>query len=81
MKNARPAIGQIWMDNDPRTARHLRIVGFGTGTFERHVICERVVPSEKGGWLTLSRKEKPMLTKIAIHQLRPTRNGYRLVEA
>ena len=70
------AVGQVWQSWDVRERP-------GGGTYRRitkitmdgTAICQRLRPMANGAW---SEYGKP--TEIAISRLRPTANGYRLIE-
>ncbi|MER7053419.1 DUF6354 family protein [Streptomyces sp. NPDC017454] len=68
----KPAVGQIWQDNDPRShGRQLRIVD----TDATHAVVELTVPRGAGHL-----HAKPgRRTRIRLDRFRPTSTGYRYI--
>jgi hypothetical protein len=63
-------VGQVWADNDKRSAgRHVKVVAIEV-TLKQAVVR----PCTPGGQLTGAR-----VTRIRLARLRPTSTGYRLV--
>lgn len=66
------AVGQVWADNDPRSAgRTLRVIAVGKNTVRCTVLTAAAGASE----YTVGRTRM-----IAQSRFRPTSNGYRLLE-
>jgi thioredoxin reductase len=65
-------VGQVWADNDPRSAgRTIKVISVGTNT----VRCE-VLTVATGS----STRRLGSTTMISRDRFRPTSNGYRLIE-
>jgi hypothetical protein len=84
MANAKPQTevkpGQIWRDNDKRSAtRYLKVLRLDD-PINRYAICVRVLQFTEGGpWRTPNGKAQRKIT-IAIARMRPRSNGYVLVQ-
>lgn len=71
------AVGQLWANNDPRSSgRILRIVEIGKAEAAGFVFAEVVQSARSCRRLVPGRR-----VRIAIARLKPTRNGYRLLDA
>ena len=68
----KPEVGQLWADNDPRAkGRTVLIISIGTVRALARVVTNRETAKQSTVGLYVS---------ILREQLRPTKNGYRLME-
>ena len=74
-------LGQVWADNDPRSAgRHVKVVGFtdyplGDRTHPRKAVV--ALCTADGQVIRVNGKDTR--TRITIARMRPTSSGYRLI--
>ena len=67
----KPAVGQVWQDNDPRGyGRKVRIVEIG----DTHAVVELHSPRQP-----VSNAKPGRRTRIRLDRFRPTSTGYRYV--
>lgn len=68
-KTPTPAVGQVWADNDPRSAsRRVQIVEIDS----THAVVELYAPRQH-------EREAGRRTRIRLDRFRPTSTGYRYV--
>lgn len=76
-------VGQVWADNDPRSAgRHVKVVGWadfppGQTTNPRKA---EVSLCTSDGQVIRDGRGRETRTRITISRLRPTSSGYRLIK-
>jgi hypothetical protein len=71
-------LGQVWADNDKRSAgRHVKVVGFTD--YDRRIPRKAVVALCTADGQVIRINGKDTRTRITITRFRPTSSGYRLV--